>query len=123
PVAALVAAVKSGDVGKARTLLQNYPELKSKVDDSLPGLHFNGTLLLSAVSSGNRQMIDILLEAGADINRKSRWWAGGFGVLDDAADQNAPDWLAAYLVQRGGAGDIRPAVQLWMVRKIKKLLH
>ena len=26
-------------------------------------------------------MLDVLLDAGADLNAKSRWWAGGFGLL------------------------------------------
>ena len=29
-------------------------------------------------------MVDVLLRAGANINQKSHWWAGGFHVLDDA---------------------------------------
>ena len=30
----------------------------------------------------SREMLDVLLDAGADINGRSRWWAGGFGILD-----------------------------------------
>jgi hypothetical protein len=29
-------------------------------------------------------MLDVLLAFGADLNAKSRWWAGGFGLLHGA---------------------------------------
>ena len=41
--------------------------------------------LIAAVHRENREMIDALLGAGANINARSRWWAGGFGVLDSSS--------------------------------------
>ena len=34
-------------------------------------------------------MIDVLAEAGADLNAKSRWWAGGFGLTHLASPELA----------------------------------
>jgi len=36
----------------------------------------------------SREMLDVLLEAGADINAKSRWWAGGL----DCSTARVPNW-------------------------------
>src|SRR5262249_7087204 len=64
----------------------------------------------------SREMLDVLLEAGADINAKSRWWAGGFGLLHGAA----PD-LAAYAIQRGAIVDVHAAARLGMLEKVREL--
>jgi ankyrin repeat protein len=58
-----------------------------------------------------------LLEAGADINAKSRWWAGGFGLLHGAE----PD-LAAYAIQRGAIVDVHAAARLGMIGKLRELI-
>jgi hypothetical protein len=62
-------------------------------------------------------MLDVLHEAGADINAKSRWWAGGFGLLHGAA----PD-LAAYAIQRGAIVDIHAAARLGLFEKLRELI-
>ena len=78
--AALGDAVRSGDVAETRRLLEAVPALRQRLDEPRRDLPFDSTLLLSAVSQANRELIDVLLDAGADINRRSGWWAGGFGV-------------------------------------------
>src|SRR5690349_8708521 len=83
PVKTLVDAVNINDEERVAQVLQQHPELKSRLNDPLPGFGFGGTALLAAVRWANRRMVDILLAAGADINQRSHWWAGGFGVLDD----------------------------------------
>ena len=52
-------------------------------------------------------MMDALLDLGADLNAKSRWWAGGFGVTHVAEPE-----LAAYAVERGAVVDIHAASRL-----------
>ena len=56
-------------------------------------------------------MIDALVEAGADLNGKSTWWAGGFGVTHLTSPE-----LAAYAVERGAELDIHAAARLGRVR-------
>src|SRR4029079_16577865 len=82
PSAELVAAVTTGNVAAAADCLNRHPELQSRLDDALPGLSFDGTLLLAAVGRRNEAMIDFLLGRGANINQRSHWWAGGLGGLD-----------------------------------------
>lgn len=105
PVEEIVAAVKADDVGRAAACLDRHPTLAARLNDPLPGLAFDGTLLLAAVSHQNRPMIDLLLQRGADINQRSHWWAGGFGVLDGNHE------LTDFLVERGATIDIHAAAR------------
>lgn len=116
PVAVLVAAIKANDTNAARRALQDHPGLKARLDDPLPGFAFGATPLLAALPSGNREMIDLLLEAGADINQRSHWWAGSFGVLDD------DHGLAPYLIERGARVDAHAAARLGMMDRLAELI-
>ncbi len=116
PVEKLVAAIKSDDVVAATECLNIHPELRAKLDDPLPGLPFGGTPLLAAVWHRNKPMIELLLANGANINQRSHWWAGGFGVLDD------DHGLADYLIERGAHVDLYAASRLGRVDTIRTLL-
>jgi hypothetical protein len=59
-------------------------------------------------------VIEILLRASADINARTHWWAGGFGVLDDAARPDRDPGLAAFLIERGAIVDAHAAAKLGM---------
>jgi ankyrin repeat protein len=117
PLATFIHAVKAGHADEARQLLDQHPKVRSKVSDPHPDLAFDSTPLLAAVSQKNRSLIEVLLAAGADIDRRSGWWAGGFGVLDAAA----PD-LAPFLIERGATVDVNAASRLGMVETLAALL-
>ena len=63
-------------------LIRQHPELRARIDDPLPDYGFGQQALFAAVQRSDRATIDVLLEAGADIRKRTEWWAGGFGVLD-----------------------------------------
>ena len=63
-------------------------------------------------------MVDALLDAGANINARSRWWAGGFGVLDCASQE-----MAEYLIARGATVDIHAAARLGKLDRVRDLLE
>src|SRR5687768_10315518 len=65
----------------------------------------------------SREMLDVLLEAGADINAKSRWWAGGFGLL-----HSAPPELARYAIERGATVDVHAAARLGDLQRLRELI-
>src|SRR5213593_4184040 len=113
---ALASAVKANDATQVDQVLQRHPGLKSRLNDPLPDSPFGGTALLGAVQRTNREMIDVLLRAGADINARSHWWAGGFGVLDD--DRG----LASFLIERGAIVDANAAARLGMLGKLEELV-
>jgi ankyrin repeat protein len=62
-------------------------------------------------------MVAVLLKHGADINARSHWAPGSFGVLD-----NTPPQMAEYLISRGAVVDIHAACQLGKFDRVKELL-
>jgi ankyrin repeat protein len=118
PVEALTAAIKANDASLVRQVLARHPGLKSQIDEPLPNYSFDTPALVAAVYKNNREMIDALLDAGANINARSRWWAGGFGVLDSSGPE-----LSAYLIERGAIVDIHAAARLGMFDRVKELVE
>ena len=115
--AALTRAIRTGDVAVTRQLLSDHAELRRDLDAPMHDAHFGGTALIAAVRSGSREMVDLLLEAGADINRKSYWWAGGFGVLDGESP------LVPYLIERGARADAYAAARHGMRDRLSTILE
>jgi ankyrin repeat protein len=91
--------------------------LKSRINEPLPNYGFEAPALIAAVHHRNREMIDVLLDAGANVNERSRWWAGSFGVLDSANGELAP-----YLISRGAILDIHAAARLGMIDEVRRML-
>jgi ankyrin repeat protein len=105
-------AFQDDDPRLFREALSRHPELKAIIDDPLGP--FDSPLINSVRSRG---MLDALLEAGADINAKSRWWAGGFCLLDCANDE-----LAAYAIERGAVVDVHAAARLGLMDRLRELV-
>jgi len=116
-VEALTAAVRANSAPAVREVLKRHPSLRSSIDEPLPNYGFASPALLSAVMHQNREMADALLDAGANINKRSRWWAGSFGVLDTAGPE-----LAEYLISRGATVDIHAAARLGKIDRVRELL-
>ena len=98
-------------------VIDQFPALKSHLDAPLIGNSFGITPLVQAATKGNVQLIDLLLSAGADINARTQWWAGSFGVLD-----TAPVELAPLLIERGARLDVHSASRLNRVAELAALL-
>ncbi len=118
PLEALTAAIKANDASLVREVLSRYPVLKSRLDEPLPNYGFDAPALIAAVHKDNREMIDALLNAGANINARTRWWAGGFGVLDSSSPELTP-----YLIERGACVDIHAAARLGMFDRLRSLIE
>jgi ankyrin repeat protein len=97
-------AFDADDTAEVRRLLQKIPT---------PGALLNP--LVSYVRSG--EMLDLLLEAGADIDAKHDSLGGGFGVLHQAGPE-----VAAYAMARGAAVDIHAAARLGLAAKVQELV-
>ena len=117
PVEALSAAIQANNASLVREVLVRHPSLKSRIDEPVAGIDFDTPALIAAVQRGNREMIDALLDAGANINARTRWWAGSFGVLDCAKPE-----LADYLISRGATVDIHAAARLGRIDRVRELL-
>ena len=118
PVEALTGAIKANDAPLVRQVLARYPALKSTLNEPLPNYSFETPAIVAAVYKDNREMVDALLAAGADINARSKWWAGGFGVLDCSSEE-----LTRYLIQRGAYVDIHAAARPRHVRSGKRIIR
>jgi hypothetical protein len=117
PAEALKVAVCDGDAAQLQRLLQEHPELRAKINDPLPNSSFGVHALFAAVQRSDRAKIDALLGAGADINKRTEWWAGGFGVLDDCDPSLAP-----FLIERGAVLDAHSAARLGLLDKLQELV-
>jgi len=112
PMELLKKAFAEHDAASFRQLLERRPDLKAKINE--PVAAFDAPLITRVRS---REMLDVLLEAGADINARSRWWAGGFGLLHGASPE-----LAAYAIQRGAVVDAHAAARLGMIEPLRELI-
>ncbi len=107
PADAFMAAVCDSDALRIGEILERYPELRAKIDDPLRNYGFGQHALFAAVQRSDRASIDVLLRAGADIRKRTEWWAGGFGVLDDCDPS-----LVEFLIERGAVVDAHSAARL-----------
>jgi ankyrin repeat protein len=105
-------AFAADDADRVRVLLERHPQLKTLVNEPIGP--FESPAVVNVCS---RQMLDVLLEAGANINARSRWWAGGFGLLDSASPE-----LAAYAIERGANVDVHAAARLGMMERLHELV-
>ena len=115
PAEQIKQAFQNNDAELVATLLTRHPALREKINDRT--FAFGAPAIHCAAQKRNRQMIDVLLRFGADINARSDWWAGGFGVLDLADAETA-----AFLIERGAAVDAHAAAHLGMLDKLKQLV-
>ncbi len=109
-------AVREGDSGKLRTLLRNSAALRTQIN--APLFSFDSPAVLNAASRNDRKTLDVLLEFGADINARSTWWAGGFGVLPHSDPE-----FAAYLVERGVGVDVWAAAGMNRLDRLEALIQ
>jgi ankyrin repeat protein len=115
PKQAFQAAVRSGDVARARELLATHSEAREAVNE--PAGDFGGRPVHMARKS--LPMIDLLIEYGADINLKSHWWAGPFGILES-------DWTSEEvdaLVSRGAIVDVFGAAKHGRLERLEELVE
>jgi ankyrin repeat protein len=117
PAESLREAVKDQDSARVRSLLDRHPELRAAINDPLPNYAFGQNALFAAVQRTDRATIQVLLDHGADINKRSDWWAGGFGVLDDCDPS-----LADFLIERGAHLDAHAAARLGRIDALRALL-
>jgi len=115
PVASFQHAVRQADSVALRQLLLDHPDLRARIDEPL--FDFDSPAITFVAGPGDRQLIDVLLDAGANINARSSWWAGSFGVLDHDNHEMVP-----YLIARGARVDAHAAARHGMMDQLRALL-
>jgi ankyrin repeat protein len=86
-------AVHTGDAAALRSVLEDSADARAVINEPLFG--FDSPALVAVAGSENLAMVDTLLEFGADPNRRSSWWAGGFHPLHAALGPVGDRLLAA----------------------------
>lgn len=108
-------SVRRGAVDELQKLFQEHPFLKEKLD--APLFAFGSPAIRVAVEQKNRPLIDFLLGAGANINQRSKWDPGSFGVLD-----NVDEELGQYLMEKGARLDVHSAAGLGKEAELRRFL-
>ncbi len=108
-------AVRSNDADRLFDLIHESPGLKSIINEPL--FDFDSPAVVYSSWNSRLKMTETLLDLGADINARSTWWAGGFGVLPT---DNAE--MAQLLINRGAYIDIHAAAGMGMLDRVEALL-
>ena len=121
PQEMLAAAVRNSDANKVTQVLETHPELKAQINE--PMYNYGGMqALLAAIQRTDRKTVDILLQAGADINARARssdmTGAGGIGALDECTPE-----MASFLIERGALVDVHAAARLGMMERLEELVN
>lgn len=90
---ALARAFEARDAAAVRELVDANPGARELVDE--PVFPFDTPPIVQAACAGSVELVDLLLELGADPNGRSEWWAGGFHALHYARGTVADRLLAA----------------------------
>lgn len=91
------------DAATIRALFRRHPEFRGRIND--PVFPFDSPAIVHFAADD--AMVEVLLEFGADPNRRSGWWAGGFHALHSATPATA-----ARLVEAGAVPDACAAAHL-----------
>ncbi|HYV98193.1 MAG TPA: ankyrin repeat domain-containing protein [Gemmatimonadaceae bacterium] len=115
PVEDFKRAVHRRDAGALRHVLATEPSVRAAINEPLFG--FESPALVSVAGDSDTALLDVLLEFGADPDRKSSWWAGGFHPLYGASDP-----AAARLIAAGATIDACAAARLGRVDILEQLV-
>ncbi len=91
PVERIHDAFSRQDTKAIRRLLEQHAELRAQIN--APLFAFNSPAIVAFANDA--AMVDVLLDFGADPNRRSEWWAGPFHALYSATGAAAERLLAA----------------------------
>jgi len=84
-------AFQRRDAKAIRRLLTQHADLRARIND--PVFAFDSPAIVAFAN--DPAIVTVLLECGADPNRRSDWWAGGFHALYSATGVAAERLLAA----------------------------
>lgn len=118
-----ITAVENNDIDTLKHLLATDSALGAHID--APWFSFNAPAIVFAAASGTHELVEVLLDAGADIDVRSNWWAGGTSALQHATGSmlSYDKELAEYLIERGATIDAHAAAGLGMFKELAELIR
>ncbi|MBM4185057.1 MAG: hypothetical protein FJ207_12720 [Gemmatimonadetes bacterium] len=112
---ALHEAFERRDWTSVRRVFADHPALHAEIDD--PVFPFDTPALVHFAAAQDIEAVDVLLELGADPNRRTSWWAGGFHPLHFARGA-----VADRLMEKGSVADACGAAQIDRLDLLTRLL-
>lgn len=113
PIERLHDALRRRDAAALREALASDPALRARID--APAFPFNAPAIVAFAREA--AIVDVLLEFGADPNRRSEWWAGPFHALHFARGEAADRLIAA-----GATIDICAAANLDRIDVLTRMI-
>jgi ankyrin repeat protein len=101
------------DARTLRRLLEQHSVLRDRINDHV--FAFDAPALVACAA--DEAMVEVLLDFGADPNRKSSWWAGGFHPLHAATQRTAQ-----LLMEAGAVVDACSAAHLDRLDDLRTLI-
>lgn len=101
------------DANTVRALFEKHPSLRQRINEPL--FAFDSPAIVAYAK--DPAMVDVLLDFGADPNRRSDWWAGGFHALYSATGAVADRLIAA-----GAIPDACAAAHLDRVELLSRMI-
>ena len=99
-------AVLAGQAEELRRLFAEHSELSKVIDE--PWFSFDSPALVHAAGCRDRDLVDALIDLGADVEARSAWTSGPYSALHrlvDGADEESLA-LAEHIAGRGAEIDI-----------------
>jgi ankyrin repeat protein len=115
PLEQFDSAVREGDPERARELLAKHADVAARIDE--PRFDFDSPAI--HLAKKNLPLVDVLLAHGADINARSKFWAGSFGILE----WNLTLEEARPLIERGARVTAWAAAGLGLLDELKTLVR
>ena len=112
----LTRAFEARDPATIRRLFGEHPEALPLID--APAFPFDSPAIVHFTAAGDLAMVDMLLDLGADPNRRSGWWAGGFHALHCARGP-----VADRLLEAGAVPDACAAAQMDRPDMLRRMLQ
>jgi ankyrin repeat protein len=108
-------AFERRDWASVKSIFHEHPSLSAEIDD--PVFPFDTPPLVQYASAQDLEAVDLLLELGADPNRRTGWWAGGFHALHHARGA-----VAERLMGGGAVADACGAAQMDRLDLLDRIL-
>lgn len=110
-------ALSAGDANRVRDMVSANPSLLLSYNQK----SFGATPLTQICFGGRQELLDLLIDLGADPNRRSDWHMGPWSPLHCAIYRRDHD-LARHLLGRGATMDLHTAVGLGDYDQAVKLI-
>lgn len=117
-VAAFFEAIRGRDLERVAHAAASDPTLVRAYD---PGHCCGGTVMNVAVGLGDIELLDLLLDLGADPDQPSDWPPGPFRALHSIPNRHL-DRVGPWLIERGATVDAHAASKLGLMDELRALL-